>query len=155
MTPPTVPKLLVTALALGILVAPLAADAQQPGKVYRIGILRPAPDNPVFRRDFEGFRQILRENDVGKCRANLHAEHANAGDPLCRLRVGGERRHEDAERERGNEQLRYRGGRHRASARRRTACQMSLTPSCCAQSPMYRVSISGPDTLSIPAMSRK
>ena len=32
-------KLLVLTLALGILVVPLAADAQQPGKVFRIGIL--------------------------------------------------------------------------------------------------------------------
>ena len=30
-------------LALGLLAAPLAADAQQPGKVWRIGILPPGP----------------------------------------------------------------------------------------------------------------
>jgi ABC-type uncharacterized transport system substrate-binding protein len=32
-------------LALGVLAAPLAADAQQPGRVYRIGILSPSPAN--------------------------------------------------------------------------------------------------------------
>ena len=37
-----------------------AVAGQQPAKA-RVGVLRPAPDNPVFRRDFEGFRQALRE----------------------------------------------------------------------------------------------
>jgi hypothetical protein len=34
---------LIVMLALGLLVAPLAANAQQPGKVYRIGFLSTDP----------------------------------------------------------------------------------------------------------------
>ena len=80
----------VIALSLGILAAPLAADAQQRGKVYRVGILRPAPDNPVFRRDFEGFRQILRENGYVEG-ANLAIEYrVRAGGPDELLALAGE-----------------------------------------------------------------
>ena len=48
-------------LVIGILAAPLAADAQQPAKIPRVGILRdvtpsPGPDDP-----FPEFRQGLRE----------------------------------------------------------------------------------------------
>ena len=49
-------------LAVVVPAAPPALAGQQPAKAARIGILRPAPDNPVFRRDFEGLRQVLREN---------------------------------------------------------------------------------------------
>src|SRR5262249_33479574 len=45
-------------LALGLLAVPLAIDAQQVGKVYRIGFLRRMSPEPV---DFEAFRQGLRE----------------------------------------------------------------------------------------------
>ena len=49
---------LVLALALGTLAAPLPADAQQPAKISRIGILRPgAPPDPLV----EAFRQGLHE----------------------------------------------------------------------------------------------
>ncbi len=49
---------LILTLALGILAGPLAAEAQQPGKIRRIGILRPgAPPDPYV----EAFREGLRE----------------------------------------------------------------------------------------------
>src|SRR5215467_9809228 len=45
-------------LTLSLLVTPLCSDAQQPGKVYRIGWLAlGSPSN----RDLDGFRQGLRE----------------------------------------------------------------------------------------------
>jgi len=47
-------------VAVGILSSPLAAAAQA-SKPVRIGVLRPAPDGPVFRQMFEPFRQTLRE----------------------------------------------------------------------------------------------
>ena len=46
-------------LAGGLLAAPLAAEAQQPPKTARIGVLYPGADNSVFRENFEGFRQAL------------------------------------------------------------------------------------------------
>ena len=49
-------------LPLAVSAAPPALAGQQPAKAARIGILRPAPDNPVFQRDFDGFRQVLRES---------------------------------------------------------------------------------------------
>ena len=48
---------LVFTLALGILSAPLASDAQQPTKVPRIGVLWSGSDDPVL----EAFRQGLRD----------------------------------------------------------------------------------------------
>ncbi len=62
------------ALGLSLLMAPLAEAAQQPAKAARIGVLRPAPDNSVFRRDFEGFRQVLRESGYAEG-ANLALEY--------------------------------------------------------------------------------
>src|ERR1700675_1649710 len=50
------------AASVGVFAAPVAARAQRAGKVYRVGVLRPAPDNPRFRAEFEGFRQALRES---------------------------------------------------------------------------------------------
>jgi putative ABC transport system substrate-binding protein len=49
---------LISTLALGLLAAPLPAEAQQAGKVYRIGFLS---DGPRMRPNFEVFRQGLRE----------------------------------------------------------------------------------------------
>ena len=46
------------ALASGLLAAPLAAQAQQAGKVYRIGVLL-ASDSPTL--NVEAFRQELRK----------------------------------------------------------------------------------------------
>ncbi len=48
------------ALALGILAAPLAAEAQQPGKIPRIGILSPF-DRSSVARNVEAFRRGLGE----------------------------------------------------------------------------------------------
>jgi putative ABC transport system substrate-binding protein len=45
-----------------LLAVPLAAEAQQAGKVYRIGFLQAAvPSDPVFQRLFEAFRAALAE----------------------------------------------------------------------------------------------
>jgi ABC-type uncharacterized transport system substrate-binding protein len=52
--------LLVT-LTLAILVAPLAADAQPGGKVYRIGLLTSGPASPASMLSLEAFRQGLRD----------------------------------------------------------------------------------------------
>jgi putative ABC transport system substrate-binding protein len=50
-------------LTVGLALAPLAGEAQQqPGKVYRIGVLfNTAPNTPVSQRGFEAFEQGLRE----------------------------------------------------------------------------------------------
>jgi putative ABC transport system substrate-binding protein len=47
---------------LTVLWAAGATEAQQPAKAVRIGVLRPAPDDRDFRRNFDGFRQVLRES---------------------------------------------------------------------------------------------
>ncbi len=52
--------LLIVTLALGILAAPLAADAQQPAKVPRIGFLHPEPISAHLHL-LDAFRQGLRE----------------------------------------------------------------------------------------------
>jgi putative tryptophan/tyrosine transport system substrate-binding protein len=50
------------ALALSIAAAPLAAQAQQAGKVYRVGYISPgSSSDPLRLRRFEAFRQGLRE----------------------------------------------------------------------------------------------
>ncbi len=49
---------LVFTLALGILMAPPAADAQQAGKIPRIGLLRPGPPPDIYG---EAFRQGMRD----------------------------------------------------------------------------------------------
>ena len=51
--------LLIATLALGILGMPLAAGAQQAGKVYRVGFLWDSP--AVWPHALEGFRQGLRD----------------------------------------------------------------------------------------------
>src|SRR5262245_33257678 len=48
---------LVATLALAVLVAPLAANAQSPGKVLRVGVLLPAPPGPPF----QALKQRLQE----------------------------------------------------------------------------------------------
>jgi len=91
------PTVFIVALALGILAAPLAADAQQPGKVYRIGQLwgttPPSPANtspqqcpirgwPSWQAFLEGLREygyLLGQNLVIECRyAEGRAERAPA-----------------------------------------------------------------------------
>jgi hypothetical protein len=41
--------------------SPRRAGAQPAARASRVGILRPAPDEPHFRRDLEGFREALRD----------------------------------------------------------------------------------------------
>ena len=54
--------LLITTLALSVLAAPLAAQAQQPAKVSRIGMLWAfSPEHPESRPLLDRFRQALRE----------------------------------------------------------------------------------------------
>jgi putative ABC transport system substrate-binding protein len=50
---------LISLAALGT--GPLAARAQQAGKTWRIGVLRAAPDDAVFRQNFYPFLPTLRE----------------------------------------------------------------------------------------------
>ncbi len=54
------PVTLVVTFALGLLVGPLPAEAQQTGKVYRIGWLRFSPKPPTDPPHV-AFRQGLRE----------------------------------------------------------------------------------------------
>ena len=48
-------------LAGGLLAAPFAAEAQQPGKVYRVGILTNKASDPAEARLWQAFRSGLRE----------------------------------------------------------------------------------------------
>jgi len=49
-------------IATGALLAvPLVAKAQRAGKIWRIGVLRPGPDDAVFRQNFDPFLQALRD----------------------------------------------------------------------------------------------
>jgi putative ABC transport system substrate-binding protein len=48
-------------LAGGLLAAPLAAEAQQAGKVYRVGILTNKASDPAEARLWQAFRSGLRE----------------------------------------------------------------------------------------------
>ena len=52
---------LVAMLAFALLAAPLAAEAQQAPKVYRIGWLHPGLSRPEPHPSLEDFRQGLRE----------------------------------------------------------------------------------------------
>ena len=50
----------ISSVTFGLLAAPLAVEAQQAGKVYRIGYLGAAsPSDPSFQRFFEAFRKGL------------------------------------------------------------------------------------------------
>jgi putative ABC transport system substrate-binding protein len=70
------------ALSVGVLPAPLAAEAQQAGKVYRIGYVR-AENPPVG--DIEAFRQGLREHGYVE-EKNLVIEYRWADGNEQRLR---------------------------------------------------------------------
>ncbi len=48
-------------LAVAVLVVPLALEAQQPGKVYRVGILTNKASDPAEARLWQAFRSGLRE----------------------------------------------------------------------------------------------
>jgi putative ABC transport system substrate-binding protein len=53
----------VIAMASGLVVAPAGAGAQPtPRKTTRVGVLRAAPDAPIFRQNFARFDQALRES---------------------------------------------------------------------------------------------
>ncbi len=52
---------LISTLALGLLAAPLPAEAQDAGKVYRIGYLRFGSGSPTTNQRYVAFRQGLRE----------------------------------------------------------------------------------------------
>jgi putative ABC transport system substrate-binding protein len=51
----------IVAVALSLLAAPLAAEAQPAGKVYRLGFLQTSPNTPAFNPT-EAFRQGLRDH---------------------------------------------------------------------------------------------
>jgi putative tryptophan/tyrosine transport system substrate-binding protein len=53
---------LLVAVLLGLLAPPVAADAQQPAVIARVGILRPAPPSPEVAMILEAFKQGLREH---------------------------------------------------------------------------------------------
>ncbi len=55
------PVALVVTFALGLLAAPLPAEAQQAGKVYRVGYLRFGTGGPTTSPIYMGLRQGLRE----------------------------------------------------------------------------------------------
>ncbi len=52
---------LISTLALGLLAAPLPTEAQQAGKVYRIGYLRFSCGSLATNQRYIAFRQGLRE----------------------------------------------------------------------------------------------
>ena len=61
-------------LSLGALAGPATVLAEQAPKAVRIGVLRPAPDDAVFQRNFEPFRQFLQKNGYVEGR-NLAIEY--------------------------------------------------------------------------------
>jgi hypothetical protein len=56
-------RLATIAAALGLFSTPLAAEAQQPGKVYRVGVLTNKASDPAEARLWQAFRSGLRERD--------------------------------------------------------------------------------------------
>jgi putative ABC transport system substrate-binding protein len=86
----------VSALVSGLAAAPLGAGAQPAVKTVRIGVLRAAPDAPIFRQGFELFRQALRENGFRegtnlaieyRVRAGTAQEISALADELARQRM--------------------------------------------------------------------
>ena len=76
-----------SAVALGLLVVPAAADAQRPGKVYRIGILlAAAPNDENELRNLDGLRDGLRAFGYSEGR-NLMIDYRWAEGRLERLNV--------------------------------------------------------------------
>jgi putative ABC transport system substrate-binding protein len=76
--------LVIVIVGLGLLPAPPLAEAQQPRKVYRIGILTDKPSDPVETRLWHAFRLGLRErgwNEGG----NLSIEFRGAEGNYARL----------------------------------------------------------------------
>jgi hypothetical protein len=52
---------LAVVLTLSLVLAPLVAEAQQPGKVYRVGILTNKASDPAEARQWQALRLGLRE----------------------------------------------------------------------------------------------
>jgi putative ABC transport system substrate-binding protein len=87
----------IAVMAAGVVAPPLGAAAQPTtAKTARIGVLRAAPDAPVFRQNFEMFRQTLRETGLVEGRGLTIEYRVQAGPPaaiaglaeeLVRLRV--------------------------------------------------------------------
>ena len=76
--------------ASALLAAPRIATAQKPQKAVLIGVLRPAPDDPVFRQNYEPFLQTLRESGFVDGQ-NLAIEYrVRAGSPEQILALAGE-----------------------------------------------------------------
>jgi len=56
-------RVFIGTLAGSLLAAPLAAAAQQPNKVPRVGLLlTPSPEHPIAQAVLDAFRQGLREH---------------------------------------------------------------------------------------------
>src|SRR5687768_6726397 len=70
------PRTTVLVRSFAILAAPLAAEAQQTGKVPKIGLLQPGPRPPAW---VEAFRQGLRERGYIEGQ-NIVIEHRLARD---------------------------------------------------------------------------
>src|SRR3990172_4727053 len=115
-------------------------------------LLRPSVRPPVLEGDIPTFHVAQLAQPLPEGIDDAQDFRAGRGEPEPRdavnlrrlLRLGGERRDENAQ---GRDDEKFYG--FHVSTRRRTACQMSPTPSRCAHTPMYRVSISGPDTRSM------
>jgi putative ABC transport system substrate-binding protein len=75
---------LVATLALALLMAPLAAAAQQAGKVYRVGILGQTASDPAEARLWQAFRLALRERGWREGE-NLRIESRWAEDNVARI----------------------------------------------------------------------
>ena len=72
----------VLALTLGLLAAPLAAEAQQTGKVYRIGVLTNKVSDPAEARLWQAFRSGLRERGLIEDQNIVLEFRATEGTPL-------------------------------------------------------------------------
>jgi putative tryptophan/tyrosine transport system substrate-binding protein len=77
-------RVFVGSLAGGLLTAPLAAEAQQAGKVYRVGILTNKASDPAEARLWQAFRLGLRERGWIEGR-NLLLEFREAEGNFARL----------------------------------------------------------------------
>ena len=55
---------LISTLVLGLLAAPLHVEAQQPGKVYRIGYLRGSPRHVAYRHGLRELGYVAGQNYV-------------------------------------------------------------------------------------------
>ncbi|HEV8141306.1 MAG TPA: hypothetical protein VGQ77_00490, partial [Methylomirabilota bacterium] len=78
----TIPRIaLAVGLALNVLAAPFAAEAQEAGRVYQIGVLPPGPISPRMHL-WNAFRQGLRE--LGYVEGHTLGLGGAASGPGCR-----------------------------------------------------------------------